>query len=276
MEDNKIVITEAVIDFIENHIEEKLNLTKIAQAVHYSKYHLHRMFTDVSGMTIRAYVQRRQLTRAAELLIFSRKAIIDIAVICGYESQQAFTVAFREMYKKAPADYRKNRIFYPLQLRFRLYKENKRQIYLTKIRLAEYKDILAWIELVKLVIDGYPYFDEADYLMNLKKCIKQKRALILECEDKAVGIMAFSYRTGNIEFFGIHPQYRNEGIEEKFLNKLQREFLPQKDIYITTYREKDKADTGYRIKLKQLGFIERELLIEFGYPTQRFVLIGKK
>ena len=34
----------------------------------------------------------------------------------------------------------------------------------------------------------------------------------------------------------------------------------------------DKADTGYRKELKQLGFAEKELLIEFGYPTQRFVL----
>ena len=41
---------------------------------------------------------------------------------------------------------------------------------------------------------------------------------------------------------------------------------------LTTYREGDKADTGHREILKQLGFAERELLIEFGYPTQRFVL----
>ena len=40
---------------------------------------------------------------------------------------------------------------------------------------------------------------------------------------------------------------------------------------MTTYREGDKADTGYRNLLKQLGFAERELLVEFGYPTQRFV-----
>jgi len=44
---------------------------------------------------------------------------------------------------------------------------------------------------------------------------------------------------------------------------------------MTTYREGDKADTGYRNMLKQLGFAERELLVEFGYPTQRFVLSQK-
>jgi hypothetical protein len=48
--------------------------------------------------------------------------------------------------------------------------------------------------------------------------------------------------------------------------------LYEREISITTFREGDNADTGYREALKRLGFAERELLIEFGYPTQRFVL----
>ena len=35
----------AAIDYIENHLHEKLELDTIAEALHYSKYHLHRMFT---------------------------------------------------------------------------------------------------------------------------------------------------------------------------------------------------------------------------------------
>ena len=45
---------------------------------------------------------------------------------------------------------------------------------------------------------------------------------------------------------------------------------------MTTYREGDKADTSHRDTLKQLGFAERELLIELGYPTQRFASSGSK
>ena len=51
---------EAVIDYIENHLDGKLELETVAEAVHYSKYHLHRLFTDTVGMTIHDYVQRRQ------------------------------------------------------------------------------------------------------------------------------------------------------------------------------------------------------------------------
>ena len=57
-----------------------------------------------------------------------------------------------------------------------------------------------------------------------------------------------------------------------FLQALLHTHLPGQDISMTTYREGDKADTGHRALLRQLGFAERELLIEFGYPTQRFVL----
>ena len=74
---------------------------------------------------------------------------------------------------------------------------------------------------------------------------------------------------------GIHPQYRKRGIQKFFLDALIEDYYPEQDICITTYRKGDRADTGYRKELQKLGFAERELLIEFGYPTQRFVLTAK-
>ncbi len=50
-----------------------------------------------------------------------------------------------------------------------------------------------------------------------------------------------------------------------------RELLRGKEVSITTYREGDKADIGHRKEIMELGFAEAELLVEFGYPTQRFV-----
>ena len=274
MEVQKVVSIETVIEFIESHLDGKLELDTVAAAVHYSKYHLHRMFTETVGMTIHDYVSRRQLTEAAKLLVFSKKSIIDIALICGYESQQAFTSVFKAMYKMPPAEYRDLGQFYPLQLRFYLHKEAHNNMNFTSddIKLATISDIPAWMELVRMVVDGYPYLDEADYLAKLKNSIEKSQALILPLGNIAIGIMAFSYNTGSIEFMGVHPQYRSYGIPKLFLDKLMNEYLPQQEISTTTYRENDKADTGYRNELKQLGFSERELLIEFGYPTQRFVL----
>ena len=271
--EHQVINIEMVIDYIENNLDGKIDLETVANEIHYSKYHLHRMFTSTVGMTIHDYVQRRQLTEAAKLLVFSDKPIIEIAFICGYESQQAFSSIFKSMYKIPPAEYRNNCEFYPLQLRFTLHR-NTSKTELTKddICIAEKADVSAWMDLMRLVIDGYPVMDEADYLSKLVIAINEKRALVLKDKGVLIGAMAFSSQSGCIDFLGVHPQYRNKGIQKLFLEALLETYLPNQEICTTTYREGDKADTGYRNLLKQLGFAERELLVEFGYPTQRFVL----
>ena len=104
-----------IINFIEDHLTENPDLDTIAEAMHYSKYHMHRVFAEEAGLTIHNYMQRRRLTEAAKLLVFSEKPIMEIALIAGYESQQAFTAVFKEMYKKTLGKYREEEEFYPLQ-----------------------------------------------------------------------------------------------------------------------------------------------------------------
>lgn len=276
MNDN-IANIEKVIDYIESNLSRKLNLENISEAVHYSKYHLHRLFSDTVGMTIHDYVGRRQLTEAAKLLVFSDRPIIEIAFICGYESQQAFSAAFKSMYKISPAQYRENREFYPLQLRFTLYRNIVNKDF-TKadICLAEKSDIPIWMDLMRLVIDGYPVMNEADYLNEITRHIEEKHALVLKNGSILVGAMAFSDNPSCIDFLGIHPQYRKQDIQKLFLDVLLETYLPRKEISMTTYREGDRADTGHRELLKNLGFAERELMIEYGYPTQRFTISPKE
>ena len=107
-----------IVEFIENHLEDKLDLEDLARAANYSKYHLHRMFTSVVGLTVHTYIKRRRLTEAARLLIFTDKPIMEIALFAGYETQQSFTVAFKTMFQHSPKKLRKSRNFYPLQLKY--------------------------------------------------------------------------------------------------------------------------------------------------------------
>lgn len=272
MSDSSLTCINSVIAYIEDHLNGNLDLGTVAAAVHYSKYHLHRVFSETVGMTLHDYANRRQLTEAAKLLVFSNKQIIEIAAICGYESQQSFTNAFKAMYKATPAQYRDSGCFYPLQLRFTLQRKQSAEEYnLQQIQPAVFSDIPAWMDLMRLVIDGYPVMDETEYLEKLKESILEKRALVLKDNTVLIGALAFTRSPGSIEFLGIHPQYRNLGIQKLFLNALLQIYLPGQDISTTTYRKGDKADTGYRDMLLELGFSERELLTEYGYPTQRFV-----
>lgn len=180
------------------------------------------------------------------------------------------------MYKTSPAQYRDKQAFYPLLLRFTLH-DKMQSAALTKndIRLAVMEDIPSWMELLRLVVDGYPVLDETDYLHKLKIFIRNRQALVLKDGDLLIGALAFGVLPCSIEFMGIHPQYRKRGIQKIFLDALLEDYCPDQDISITTYRKGDRADTGYREELRQLGFAERELLIEFGYPTQRFVFHAK-
>lgn len=276
MQGETVRIVSRAIQYIEANLSDKLELDIVAAALHYSKFHLHRIFTKVVGLTIHDYAKRRQLTEAAKLLVFSAKPIIEIALISGYESQQAFTDIFKAMYKTTPAEFRVAEEFYPLQLEIHL-KEEPIIMDFAKddIKFAAHTDMDDWMELVALTIDGYPCLNKDEYIQNLRRYIDDKKALILRDEDMVIGAMGFSPDTGSIDFLAIHPQYRNLGITKLFLDKLMDELLYGKEISLTTYRAGDKADTGYREEYYRLGFAEKELLVEYGYPTQRFVLLPK-
>ena len=107
MTDQMLAGVGAAVEYIESHLESRLDLDQVAAAAHYSKYHLHRIFSETVGIPVHEYVRRRRLTKAAGKLTGSCAPILDIALDCGYESQRAFTTAFREMYKLSPAEYRR-------------------------------------------------------------------------------------------------------------------------------------------------------------------------
>lgn len=276
MRNQSVNIVSQAIAYIEDNLNDKLELEKIACALHYSKFHLHRIFTQTIGLTIHEYAQRRQLTEAAKLLVFSKKPIIEIALISGYESQQAFTGIFKAMYKVTPAEYREAEEFYPLQLKIHLNEEPMSTVFTRDdIVFAKPADIDDWMELVSLTIDGYPHLNETEYIDKLCRYISNKCALILRDDSMAIGVMGFSPALCSIDFLAVHPQYRRLGITKLFLDKLADELLCGKEISMTTYRAGDKADTGYRDEYFSLGFAERELLTEYGYPTQKFVFPPK-
>ncbi len=266
----------AAIEYIEAHLNEKLDLDRVAANLHYSKHHLSRTFSKCLGLTLHDYLQRRQLTEAAKLLVFSQKSILDIALLSGYESQQAFHGAFSAMYKLPPNAYRENEEFYPLQLKFEFEGSfemlDKKDGGEWSVTFAAKNDIPRWMTLVRLVIDGFPHLHEEEHVETLKRRIDRREALIVRDGEIAVGILLFSRKTGSIGFMGTHPRYRQKGIPQAFLHKVFGELSVDAEISITTFREGDKADTGQRKQVQALGFAEAELMVEFGYPTQKFVL----
>ncbi len=101
----------STIDYIEKHLTEEIKLEDIAGAAGYSKYHLNRIFAEVTGQTIHKYIRERRLAESAVRLTSTDISIATIAQDAGYTSQQAYTLAFRQLYHDTPQVYREqNRI----------------------------------------------------------------------------------------------------------------------------------------------------------------------
>lgn len=264
------------IEFMEVRLSENLSLDMIARAANCSKHHFHRMFSMFMGITVLGYLQRRRLTEAAKSLVDSDKPIIHIALAAGYESQQAFSSIFALMYKKPPNQFRKDAVFYPLQLPIDLtgaFKKNRNREVQWHVSRAKFGDISVWMDLVRLAINGFPYFDENEYLDALHKHLRLGSALIVKDGEIAIGILLYSPDCCHIDYLAIHPLYRESGVAEAMIDELLVDkHEKETEISITTYRKNDKADPGQRNALQTLGFIEDKQLIEFGYPTQKFIL----
>ncbi|HBU82408.1 MULTISPECIES: AraC family transcriptional regulator [Paenibacillus] len=97
------------ISYIEDHMfDENLNV-KITEVTGYSQYHFHRIFLSVTRCSVSEYIRKRRLTRATYDLFHTNQRIIEIAIKCGFESQEAFARAFRKMFSISPGQFRKQR-----------------------------------------------------------------------------------------------------------------------------------------------------------------------
>ncbi|MBP1994059.1 helix-turn-helix transcriptional regulator [Paenibacillus eucommiae] len=99
-------LVKRAIDYIENNIKQKVGLQDIAKHVIISKFHFHRMFSVAVGTSIADYIRKRRLTRAALELVQTNKRILDIAIDYHFQSQEAFTRAFKKMFHLTPGQYR--------------------------------------------------------------------------------------------------------------------------------------------------------------------------
>ena len=89
--------------YIEEHLTEDIDYSKISKIAYCSEYHFKRMFSFLSGISLSEYIRRRRLTLAALDLKDRELRIIDVAVKYGYNSADSFTRAFHSMHGILPS-----------------------------------------------------------------------------------------------------------------------------------------------------------------------------
>lgn len=95
------------IAYIERHLSDRLSLDVLARGSGFSKYHFLRIFERETGSGLREYVQNRRVAKAAGLLLNTELSILDIAQRYRFDSQEAFTRAFKNAYSLPPGRYRR-------------------------------------------------------------------------------------------------------------------------------------------------------------------------
>ena len=99
-------IIQTLIEWIDEHIDQPLNIDVVAKKSGYSKWYLHRMLRTVMRQTLGDYNRQRRLLLAAVELRNTERPIFDIAMDLGYVTQQTFSRVFRREFDRTPSDYR--------------------------------------------------------------------------------------------------------------------------------------------------------------------------
>lgn len=96
-----------VLDHIDRHLDDDLDLDTLSGVAAFSKYHFHRQFAATFGLTVHRYVQLARMKRASYRLAYrDAQSVTEIAMDAGYEAPDAFARAFRQRFGQSPSSFR--------------------------------------------------------------------------------------------------------------------------------------------------------------------------
>src|SRR5450432_2517655 len=99
-------------ELVHAKMEDDLSLDEMAQSVGLSTAHFARMFRKSTGATPHQFVLRQKLERAKAMLRTPDARILDVAVACGFKTQQHFAQVFRDICGISPTGYRQDFLGY--------------------------------------------------------------------------------------------------------------------------------------------------------------------
>lgn len=90
------------IDYVEEDLQENLDLNQVALAAYMSLSTFYRMFFAIVGFSVKEYIRRRRISCAAEDILADRGTILDIALCYGFENGDTFAKAFKRIVGCSP------------------------------------------------------------------------------------------------------------------------------------------------------------------------------
>jgi AraC-like DNA-binding protein len=96
-----------ILDYINSHFTENINLDNIASTFFMNKYQITREFKKEYGETIFQHIIKRRIDYAKELLVTTDKTIEEISLTCGFNDQSYFSRQFKKITGESSLAYRK-------------------------------------------------------------------------------------------------------------------------------------------------------------------------
>lgn len=145
-----------------------------------------------------------------------------------------------------------------------------------EIQCAVESDFDEWMTLVEMLRDNFPGLETSegltDYGQTLKRNIERGSALCAKVDGVIVGILLYSVKHNMLSCMAVHPDHRRRGVAKALIIEMLKRLDRSRDITVTTFREGDPLGIAPRALYKKMGFIEGELVMEFDYPNQVFIL----
>lgn len=102
------LLTDEVLRYIDANFTSPVTATSLAQHCFYNPAYLGRVFKTVYGKGLKEYLREKRLSLAMELLESTSLSIDEICTRVGYASKALFYKNFKELYGKAPGEFRKD------------------------------------------------------------------------------------------------------------------------------------------------------------------------
>ncbi|MEN6519769.1 MAG: AraC family transcriptional regulator [Armatimonadota bacterium] len=103
------------IDYIEDHLQDDIELKHVAAEACMSLSSLYRLFFSMTGYRLKEYIRARRISEAALELIGTDRRILDIALDYSFESHEAFTRTFRQLTGHTPLACRHQRAAFRIE-----------------------------------------------------------------------------------------------------------------------------------------------------------------
>lgn len=138
------------------------------------------------------------------------------------------------------------------------------------------QDLAQWMQLVAQIRWNFPGLETeesiAEHRRTVLRFMEKRQALCVKDGDAVVGVLLFSRGHNMICCLGVSPQYRRRKIASQLLTEALHQLDRSRDITVSTFRKGDTKGVAPRALYEKFGFIEGNLIEEFGYPNQEFIL----